>query len=171
LKSYLIISLIALFALGFGSGFLYSESGFDAHCEPDARQAYLQKSFDDLANEKTELALTDLEPIFHCEDTTSEEEIHKSSLFFALGHYTIAEKYVLRAIRLDPYDAEAFGLRGQIYFQQGQFEKSLRSLNRSLELAPGSDEIERARFAAKSHLGPSPLDPETRGPASLKQSD
>ena len=171
MKSYLLTSLIALFALGLGSGYLTSERDFDANCDPDARQAFLQKSFDDLANEKTDLALADLEPIFHCEDTTTEEELHKSSLFFALGHYRLAEKYVLRAIRLDPYDAEAFGLRGQIYFQQGLFEKSLRSLNRSLELAPGSDEIERARFAAKSHLGPSPMDPETRGPASLKQSD
>ncbi|MBX2994803.1 MAG: tetratricopeptide repeat protein [Bdellovibrionaceae bacterium] len=169
MKAFTALAISSLFALGFGSGYAVNESQFARNCEDSARETYFQQSFDDLAAEKTDVALQDLEPVFHCENLSGQEEMHRSALFFALGHYAPAEKYVLRAIQMNPYDAEAFGLRGQIYFQQGRYEKALRSLNRSIELSPSS-EIEQARVAARAQLDPRWI-PETRGPASTKKSD
>lgn len=169
MKTFAALAISSLFALGFGSGYGVNENQFENNCEDTVRETFFQKSFDDLAAENTSAALSDLEPVFHCENLSGAEEMHRSALFFALGHYPAAEKYVLRAIQLNPYDADAFGLRGQIYFQQGRYEKALKSLNRSLELSPSS-EIEQARLATRAQLDPRWM-PEARGPASTKQSD
>ena len=86
-------------------------------------------------------------------DTNKLSVIQEAENLIMNGEYDKAEKYLLKAVSLNPSEANPYNYLGVIYYQRGRFEESRKMFARSLELKANEPTIMRYEGAALQMLG------------------
>jgi tetratricopeptide (TPR) repeat protein len=77
-----------------------------------------------------------------------------TSLFeYNQGNYDEALDYMNKAIKLDPYNAQAYSNRGVIYFRKKDYSQAVTDFNRAIDIAPKYTHAYFIRGYAYSKIG------------------
>jgi tetratricopeptide (TPR) repeat protein len=101
-----------------------------------------------------EAAKNDLQILVESPGATGTDYYNLAAVYLALQEPKAALPHLSRALKLDPLEAEAFKLRGFIYYKNGELDTALQDLERYLELAYQPDpEVSRVVAELESKLG------------------
>jgi Flp pilus assembly protein TadD len=72
---------------------------------------------------------------------TADDWYFKASHEYSKGNYNKTIEYLSKAIKLNPYDSEAYNDRGVAYNKKGDIENALSDYNKAIELNPNNEII------------------------------
>ena len=104
------------------------------------RDASLSAALAELDNGRIFESIEQLKQIVRVDPLNASPYFYLSTLYTEMGEYTVADRYLQRAIQLDPKRGVHYYQRGVIRFRQKQWRPALQLFKQALETGAGNNE-------------------------------